>query len=681
MPQSTLTFITESLPEFHVGVPANFQIEASGGTPPYSFEITEGTLPESLSLSQEGDITGIPRRVDDTTVFVKVKDSEGSSLTQAFVVWLETPRADQITLGLSKGDKGVNVEELQSFLRRFGYLDPPPAGDPYASIRSPAPKATPGIFDDATFIAVSNYQLFHRLPVTGKLDETTLVQMSKPRCGVPDRFEGRGFTLNGFTFSRSSDFTTRFLTSGYRWTKTNLTYRFANFTLDLKPEQVRDAIVTAFNFWSQVTPLTFTEVLTATPDIEILFAAGDHGDGYEFDGPGGKVAAHAFYPPPEPRPGVPPHPLHGDAHFDEDEIWSVDFPLRGSDLVTTAAHEFGHALGLNHSDDPGALMWPSGRPHRFLSPDDIAGIQAIYGPKPERGNLLHLVGVTSDGHLWHTIRSATSWTPFGDVESHTGDRGPFFEVDCAEVTGELHVCGITADGPVWHTIRRANGWFPFGDVAGQTGDRGFMIDVACAGVNGELHVCAVSKDGHLWHTIRSATSWTPFGDVEAQTGDRGLFIRVDCAEVNGELHVCGITNDGRLWHTIRRANDWFPFGDVAGQTGDRGRMNDVACAGVNGELHLCAVSRDGHLWHTIRSATSWTAFGDVEGQTGDRGTFLRVSIGELAGELHVSGVTGDGRLWHTIRWANGWLPFGDVEGPAGDRGSFRAVSVDGLFIA
>jgi Matrixin len=54
-------------------------------------------------------------------------------------------------------------------------------------------------------------------------------------------------------------------------------------------------------------------------------------------------------------------------------------PAGGFDLVTVAAHEFGHALGLAHSDDPAALMYPfySG-PHRHLAADDSLGIQTIY---------------------------------------------------------------------------------------------------------------------------------------------------------------------------------------------------------------------------------------------------------------------------------------------------------------
>lgn len=82
----TLTFITESLPDFTVGVHANFDIEAVGGTPPYRFEITGGALPAGLKLKKNGTIKGTPTQVDDTVIFVRLTDSAGCSLTQAFAV-------------------------------------------------------------------------------------------------------------------------------------------------------------------------------------------------------------------------------------------------------------------------------------------------------------------------------------------------------------------------------------------------------------------------------------------------------------------------------------------------------------------------------------------------------------------------------------------------------------------
>jgi hypothetical protein len=62
--------------------------------------------------------------------------------------------------------------------------------------------------------------------------------------------------------------------------------------------------------WTNVTVLQVTAAQIGTPaDIDIEFFAGDHGDGYPFDGPG-KTLAHSFPPP------------YGMLHFDGDEYWS-----------------------------------------------------------------------------------------------------------------------------------------------------------------------------------------------------------------------------------------------------------------------------------------------------------------------------------------------------------------------
>ncbi len=99
--------------------------------------------------------------------------------------------------------------------------------------------------------AIKRYQKFMHLEQTGELDEPTLKEMKKPRCGNADVDE-------------SGD---RYKT-GPKWRRTSLKYRFLNTSNDMSPIRVRAVIKEAFNRWSQVTPLRFTET-TGRSDFTI----------------------------------------------------------------------------------------------------------------------------------------------------------------------------------------------------------------------------------------------------------------------------------------------------------------------------------------------------------------------------------------------------------------------------
>ena len=61
-------------------------------------------------------------------------------------------------------------------------------------------------------------------------------------------------------------------------------------------------------------------------------------------------------------------------------------PAGALDIKGVAVHEFGHALGLDHTDVSGATMLPAifgrGLPARTLAEDDRAGAEFLYTPRP-----------------------------------------------------------------------------------------------------------------------------------------------------------------------------------------------------------------------------------------------------------------------------------------------------------
>ncbi|KAG7520331.1 matrix metalloproteinase-9 [Solea senegalensis] len=182
------------------------------------------------------------------------------------------------------GDILKNMTDKQlaeNYLKRFGYIDRVYRSD-FQSMMS-------------TSKALKSMQRQTGIEETGELDKATLEVMKQPRCGVPD--VGNYKTFDG----------------DLKWDHNDVTYRILNYSPDMESSLIDDAFARAFKVWSEVTPLTFTRLFEGTADIMISFGKADHGDPYPFDGKDG-LLAHA-YPPGEG--------IQGDAHFDDDEHWTL----------------------------------------------------------------------------------------------------------------------------------------------------------------------------------------------------------------------------------------------------------------------------------------------------------------------------------------------------------------------
>jgi hypothetical protein len=191
--------------------------------------------------------------------------------------------------------------------------------------------------------------------------------------------------------------------------------------------------------------------------------------------------------------------------FDRDGTWDFDWSVNpvGNqfDIQSVATHELGHAVGLGHSNQAGAVMYPSimagSTANRTLHADDIAGCQAIYGAAPPPPLAV--------GYLV----PASAWIGGGTPIQIHGTNLP---VSGAVVTFD----GVPATNPTWVDSSRIDCLVPPGSVAGAvdvTVSDGFQSDTLtggfsyrtcrlqaplAAGVYNDIQ-CRIPNDAGFWY--------------------------------------------------------------------------------------------------------------------------------------------------------------------------------------
>jgi hypothetical protein len=226
---------------------------------------------------------------------------------------------------------------------------------------------------DDIHAGIKVFQRYFGIKADGMLTEETLRAMQVPRCGCPDKLD----KSNGkhVEFLRAAEVAAE---RRDRWNKTGLTYFVADYVGGKIPKsEQRRIFQEAFKAWDDVCGLDISESKDVeTTDIVITTGKGLQ---HQFDGKGGTLA-WAYMP-------------RGDnekllMRFDLEETWVANKGERGILLSNVACHEFGHLLGLLHSDKNQALMAPYYNPFVGTpqSVDDISRIQKLYGPNqnPEK---------------------------------------------------------------------------------------------------------------------------------------------------------------------------------------------------------------------------------------------------------------------------------------------------------
>ncbi|RSM61647.1 hypothetical protein DMB66_24335 [Actinoplanes sp. ATCC 53533] len=279
------------------------------------------------------------------------------------------------------GDKAPDLEPVQDFLRRFGYL--------------PEDGYTPGMLDAETSTALAAYQARNAVPVTGDFDESTAQAMTTARCGLPDLDDGVAFSTR------------------CNWNGRGLTYAFDTGSTDIAGSAEFQAIRQALRTWTAATQIVFTEVGTnQNPDIRIGWRPANDPDHSMVGG----VLAHADFPP---DCGIITNNLPKPVHFDDSEhTWSIGAAAGAFDVETVSLHELGHILGLQHTSVNGAVMFPSVSSNftlRVLQPDDRSGAESLY-PRPPKvtswgANRLDIFGLGTDRAMYHKAWTGNAWAP------------------------------------------------------------------------------------------------------------------------------------------------------------------------------------------------------------------------------------------------------------------------------
>jgi len=260
-----------------------------------------------------------------------------SILIVPFLVSLTEARA----VASSSSNTAFSAEVID-YLAKYGYLTEPKTAHDTDELRS----------------ALKKLQEFAGLEQTGVVDPATTELLSKVRCGLSDKpGEAQKYTL-----------------TGSRWPGTHVTYRVRNNPPTMSGGATRNTLRRALTAWENVSPLKFREEQSNDAKIQISFENDQHSYGNGDGRFGQNVIAHGFYPS--------SNPLGGDVHFNKEKYRFTDRKPNSGEiaLLNIAVHELGHSIGLDHSNDRGAVMYPIYNPNIALPQrDDINGVQAIYG--------------------------------------------------------------------------------------------------------------------------------------------------------------------------------------------------------------------------------------------------------------------------------------------------------------
>lgn len=233
------------------------------------------------------------------------------------------------------GDLSIDAESVQTvlaYLVGWDYLDA---------------AATPRSIEDA----IRTLQGQAGLDVDGVPGTRTASATRLPRCGVREAFRfGAG-----------------------RWGRRDLTFAATSYVDGIAIQEQDEIFRAGCDAWSSVCGLSFRQIDDPGLADLVLSVSGRRSEDF---GRRHGVLAWAE------MPASPSWEGQLRIKFDDAEIWRGNKSGPGTALLNVWTHELGHAIGLDHSRERGALMAPFYAPdvERPVEPDDESRAVSLYGP-------------------------------------------------------------------------------------------------------------------------------------------------------------------------------------------------------------------------------------------------------------------------------------------------------------